>query len=57
MQWYSWLLVAIGIGVVCDGVGSVLVRSGQYHNAWFDGERYVRAAAGVIVIILGVVIP
>jgi len=30
---------------------------GQYHNIWFDGERYIRATAGVGIIILGLLIP
>ena len=57
MQWFNWTLIALGICVICDGIGSVLLRNGQYHNVWFDGERYARAAAGVAIIILGVVVP
>ena len=56
MQWFNWLLIAIGVGIIADGIGSVLIRQGQYHNVWFDGERYARAAAGVILIILGTLI-
>jgi hypothetical protein len=57
MQWYNWTLIAFGIGIAVDGIGSVLIRSGQYHNIWFDGERYVRTAAGIVILILGCVIP
>jgi hypothetical protein len=39
-----------------DGIGSVLIKDGQYHNVWFDGERYARAVAGVLVIAIGVVL-
>lgn len=56
MQWFNWTLIGLGVGIVCDGIGSVLVRGEQYHNAWFDGERYVRAGAGILIIILGAII-
>lgn len=51
---YKWLLIAIGIGVVIDGLGSVLIKNGQYHNVWFDGERYLRTLAGVVIILIGI---
>ena len=28
----------------------------RYHNMWFDGERYVRALAGIVIIVLGIVV-
>lgn len=56
-MWYKWALIAIGIGVISDGIGSILIRDGQYHNVWFDGERYVRIAAGVAIIILSIFTP
>jgi len=52
-QWYNIALIVIGIYISLDGVASVLVKHGQYHNIWFDGERYVRALAGIAVIALG----
>ena len=50
------MLIAIGIYVAVDGVASVLVKHGQYHNVWFDGERYVRTLAGIVIIILGIAV-
>ena len=55
-QWFNIVLIAIGIYVAVDGVASVLVKHGQYHNVWFDGERYVRALAGIVIIILGIAV-
>jgi len=56
LQWFNVVLIAIGIYVAADGVASVLVKHGQYHNMWFDGERYVRALAGIVIIVLGIVV-
>jgi len=56
-QWFNIVLIAIGIYVAVDGVASVLVKHGQYHNVWFDGERYVRRTlAGIVIIILGIAV-
>ncbi|GEM_PF-420092 len=55
-HWFNIVLIAIGIYVAVDGVASVLVKHGQYHNVWFDGERYVRALAGIVIIILGIAV-
>jgi len=55
-QWFNVVLVVIGIYVALDGVASVFVKHGQYHNIWFDGERYVRALAGIVIIALGIVV-
>ena len=56
LQWFNVVLIAIGIYVAVDGIASVLVKHGQYHNLWFDGERYVRTLAGIVIIVLGIVI-
>ena len=56
LQWFNVVLIAIGIYVAADGVASVLVKHGQYHNMWFDGERYVRALVGIVIIVLGIVV-
>ncbi|MGD0717884.1 MAG: hypothetical protein ABR979_07450 [Halobacteriota archaeon] len=56
LQWFNVVLIAIGIYVAVDGVASVLVKHGQYHNMWFDGERYVRALIGIVIIVLGIVV-
>jgi hypothetical protein len=53
LQWYNIALIVIGIYIAADGVASVLVKHGQYHNIWFDGERYVRTLAGIAIIVLG----
>lgn len=57
MQWFNWTLLVLGIIVAIDGVGSVLIKGGQYHNQLFDGERYFRAIVGVAIILLGIFIP
>ncbi|MGZ4862705.1 MAG: hypothetical protein ACXV2E_08015 [Halobacteriota archaeon] len=56
LQWFNVVLIAIGIYVAVDGVASVLVKHGQYHNMWFDGESYVRALVGIVIIVLGIVV-
>jgi hypothetical protein len=56
LQWFNWALIAFGIGFTIDGLGSAWLRNGQYHNVWFDGERYVRATCGIVIIILGIII-
>ena len=55
-QWFNIVLIAIVIYVAVDGIASVLVKHAQYHNVWFDGERYVRALARIVIIILGMVV-
>jgi hypothetical protein len=50
--WKLILSTIIGAGVIIDGIGSILIRDGQYHNIWFDGERYVRALAGIVLVYL-----
>lgn len=55
MMWINWALVAIGLLVVADGIGSVLIKSGQFHNAWFDGERWLRALAGIAIVGIGMI--
>jgi len=49
----SWTLVILGFLVFIDGIGSVLIKSGQYHNVWFDGERWFRAVMGLMIVALG----
>ena len=56
LQWFNVVLIAIGIYVAVDGVASVLVKHGHAPNMWFDGERYVRALAGIVIIVLGIVV-
>lgn len=54
--WMGMLVSIIGGMVAVDGIGSILWRDGQYHNIWFDGERFVRALGGCILIVLGLLI-
>lgn len=49
----NWIIIAIGTGITIDGVGSALLQHGQFHSVWFDGERYIRAAAGVVLVLIG----
>jgi hypothetical protein len=51
---YTWLLVALGALVFIDGLGSVLVEGGQFHDMLFDGERYFRAAMGILIILFSI---
>jgi len=48
--------IIIGICILIDGVGSIIVRGKQYHSIWFDGERVLRALAGATLTILAVFI-
>jgi hypothetical protein len=56
MMLINWLLVALGLLVFIDGVGSVLIGGGQYHNVWFDGERWLRAVMGLAIVALGAMV-
>lgn len=56
MLWMKWALIAIGIGIIIDGIGSILDAE-NHHGFWFDLERIVRAIAGVAVIVIGIIIP
>jgi hypothetical protein len=49
----KYAAIIIGAFILADGIGSALVKDGQYHNIWFDGERYLRAGAGALLIIIG----
>ena len=53
MNWINWALMVGGVFVFADGIGSVLLKNGQYHSFWFDEERLLRALLGVIIIVLG----
>lgn len=49
----AWIAVAsIGGLIVADGIGSILIRSGQFHGFWFDFEREIRALAGFSLIVI-----
>ena len=55
-QWFNFWLIAIGIFIAIDGVGSAFIKHGQYHTIWFDGERYVRGLARLLIIALEIVV-
>jgi ABC-type proline/glycine betaine transport system permease subunit len=46
--------LGIGVGILADGIGSIIIRGRQYHSTWFDGERVLRAAAGAALIALAI---
>ena len=52
----NWILIGVGIIIALDGFGSVFIKGKQYHNQLFDGERYFRAAVGLALIIIGVLL-
>jgi hypothetical protein len=56
MNFFNYFFIASGLAIVADGIGSILVKDGQYHNAWFDGERYARVALGIAIVIAGVLV-
>ena len=41
-----------GVYVIADGIGSVLIQGGQYHNVVFDGERWIRTLVGLIIVVM-----
>lgn len=55
-MWINWLIIALGLGVTADGIGSIVIKGGQYHALLFDEERYVRVGAGVALVIIGILI-
>lgn len=50
------IVFIIGVGVVIDGFGSIIIQGGQYHNNLFDGERYIRGLAGIVLVFFGLMI-
>lgn len=56
MLWEKWALIVAGIGIAIDGIGSILLPS-NHHDIWYDGERVVRVVAGILIAILGVIVP
>lgn len=48
-----WVVVGLGIWLVIDGLGSMLIYCGQ---KWFEHvPRVVRVAVGVVLVVFGVV--
>ncbi len=64
MQWYKYALFALGVGLICDGVGSIFYYwndigpDGKRQGIKDHSVRIARAAGGAFCILLaGVVLP
>jgi hypothetical protein len=49
MKIMSWIILAIGVGIVADGVGSILLPQNN-HGFWLDLERGLRIIAGLALV-------
>ena len=49
MKIISWIILAIGLGIVADGVGSILLPKNN-HGFWLDFERGLRIIAGLALV-------
>ena len=49
MKLMGWIILAIGVGIVADGVESILLPENK-HGFWLDLERGFRVMAGVALI-------
>jgi hypothetical protein len=49
----SGLVILIGILVMVDGIGSILLP-GNNHDFIYDFEREIRVVAGLLIVILGI---
>lgn len=49
MKIMGWIILAIGVGIVADGVGSILLPVNK-HSFWLDFERGLRIVAGLALI-------
>ena len=63
MKPYNWILIALGILLVCDGFGSIVYYwnsegpDGKRQGLKDHAVRILRTLAGVAAIALGVLIP
>ena len=55
MKIMSWVILAIGVGIVADGVGSILLPQNN-HGFWLDLERGLRIIAGLALVVIAVFI-
>jgi hypothetical protein len=55
MKIMSWVILAIGVGIVADGVGSILLPENN-HGFWLDLERGLRTIAGLALVVIAVFI-
>jgi uncharacterized protein YjeT (DUF2065 family) len=46
------LLIAIGITIIIDGIGSIRLPSNT-HDFWSDLERGIRTIGGILIVIIG----
>ena len=53
MKTMGWIVLAIGLGIVADGVGSILLRQNN-HSFWLDFERGLRVVAGLALVAIAV---
>ena len=53
MKIMGWVILAIGVGIVTDGVGSILLPENN-HSFWLDFERGLRIAAGLALVLIAV---
>ena len=49
MKITGWVILAIGVGIVADGVGSILLPENN-HGFWLDLERGLRIIAGLALV-------
>ena len=49
MKIIGWIILAIGVGIVADGVGSILLPENK-HGFWLDFERGLRIMAGLALV-------
>lgn len=54
IQGYALVVVLLGALIAIDGIGSILIQSGQYHGLWFDLERAFRTLAGLLLVGTGI---
>ena len=53
MKIMSWIILAIGMWIVADGIGSILLRQNN-HSFWLDFERGLRIVAGLALVVTAV---
>ena len=49
MKIMGWVILAIGVGIIADGVGSILLPENN-HGFWLDLERGLRIIAGLALV-------
>jgi len=53
MKTMGWIISAIGMGIVADGVGSILLPE-KKHGFWLDLEMGLRIMAGLALVRIAV---